>query len=90
MVGVVRDGKIRGYVLSHPKLNEYFAEEMNDDERTEWQDRFLDYGKAQLQALDDKSLAAKEASPYIVEHYGAHLERADAPAEDLYALVSEG
>ena len=40
--------------------------------------------------MNDGTLAPEQASPYIIQYYGAHLERAQAAAPTLLALVSNG
>ena len=87
---IAGDGLQQGYAFSHPRLNQYFWEEMGNDEKQQWQERFLSYGKSQLTLLNNKTLLPKDASPYVVQHYGAHLERARAESSNLYELVSEG
>ena len=79
-----------GYVFSHPRLDEYFVEEMSKDERQAWDGKFLDYGRDTLKRLADGDLAPVEASPYLLQHYGAHLEQAGAPSAELYALLARG
>ncbi len=79
-----------GYVFSHPRLREYFAERLTPRERKEWDARFLHYGKETLTALEARTLKPGEAPAYAVKYYGAHLVRANAPAADFYALMCEG
>ena len=43
-----------------------------------------------LAALADGSLAPAGASPYLLEHYGAHMEQARAPSAGIYALLAQG
>jgi len=87
---VIGDGRARGYVFSHPRLNQFFLDQMTTTEHAEWAARFLAYGRRTLEALNVGSLAANKAPAYAVQYYGAHLERAEAQATNLYALVSEG
>ncbi|MEP7356115.1 MAG: ATP-binding protein, partial [Anaerolineales bacterium] len=79
-----------GYVFSHPRLDEYFVDEMAPDERAAWDSKFLDYGARSLKALADGSLAPAAASPYLLQHYGAHLEQTHAPSAEIYALLAKG
>ena len=43
---IVGDGQGQGYVFSHPKLNEYFADLlMEKREQRAWHQRFLRFGE---------------------------------------------
>ncbi len=88
---VVGDGKEQGYVFGHPRLGAYFYEQrLTPNERQRWEEYFLTWGEETLVALRDGSLAPQDASSYLVQYYGAHLERAGASPEALLALVSDG
>ena len=88
---VIGDGMRQGYVFSHPRLASYFLEErLGEVERQEVEQRFLTWGARTLAELNTGKLAPAEASPYIVHYYGAHLERAQAEAGAIFALVSDG
>lgn len=88
---VIGDGVRQGYVFSHPRLASYFLEErLSEAERGEVEQRFLAWGERTLAALNEGSLEPERASPYIVQYYGAHLERAHSGASALLALVSDG
>jgi hypothetical protein len=85
---VVGDGRGQGFALTHPQLATHFAARWEDD-RHGIEARFLDWGKDTLGALVDGRLASRNASQYLVEHYGAHLGRSGAGPEKLLGLVSE-
>jgi hypothetical protein len=88
---VIGDGMHQGYVFSHPRLAGYFLEErLSSQERQEVERRFLAWGERTLRALNDRHLPPEGASPYIVQYYGAHLERAQARTNAFLALVSDG
>ena len=87
---VTGDGRKRGYVYSHPRLNQFFSDQMNEGEKASWRKRFLDYGKRTSAALNSGSLSPEEASAYVVQYYGVHLEEPGAPRGDLYDLICEG
>lgn len=88
---VTGDGIRQGYVFSHPRLGNYFLEErLSDRERQEIEQRFLTWGEETLTALNEGVLAPENASTYIVQYYGAHLERAQADTRPLLGLVSDG
>ncbi len=88
---VTGDGVHQGYVFSHPRLANYFLEErLSNEERQEVERRFLAWGKQTLTALNEDRLMPEHASSYIVQYYGAHLERAQAATPALIALISNG
>ena len=87
---VIGDGKQQGFSFSHPRLGQYFYEGMSKRERKAWENRFIDYGKRTLVALQEKEIQPNDASTYCVQNYGAHLERLEAPDDDLFNLVSYG
>ena len=87
---IIGDGMTSGYVFSHPRLGEYFLQQMLDDERKNFEERFLQYGRDTLANLENKTLLPKEVSAYVIQYYGAHLVRAKAPAANFYALICEG
>jgi uncharacterized protein YeeX (DUF496 family) len=88
---VIGDGMHQGYVFSHPRLGNYFLEErLSEAERQEVERRFLAWGEKTLEALNAGRLLPEKASAYIVQYYGAHLERVQANARALLSLVSDG
>ena len=87
---IIGDGHKQGYIFSHPKLGYYFFEKLTDQEREEWQQRFLNFGQRALDALSSGKLDPHKAPHYAVRYYGAHLQRAGAEAERSYALVNAG
>ncbi len=88
---VTGDGVHQGYVFSHPRLANYFLEErLSTEEQMAVERRFLTWGEQTLMALNDGTLIPEQASPYIIQYYGAHLERAQALTPALLALVSNG
>lgn len=73
-----------GYTLAHPRLAEFF-----DHGRAEnWPGRYLDLGARDLTDLNSGQLAPADLSPYIRQHYGAHLERAGADVHAFAALLT--
>ena len=87
---VIGDGKTQGYVFGHPRLGEYFHGGLTGAERLVWEQRFLNWGKQTLARLEAGTLAPEETPIYVVQYYGAHLERQGGLAEPLFALVSDG
>lgn len=90
---VIGDGEASGYVFSHPRLDDYFWARLAPREQQAWLERFLRLGRELVEALAAGTLAAAEASPYLVQYYGAHLEPADdhgqPPRAEAAALVAE-
>lgn len=87
---VIGDGKVQGYAFSHPRLGQYFKDSLSESEQKEWEERFLTWGRETVKGLQDGTLAPPKVSEYIVQYYGAHLERASASAETVLPLVSQG
>src|SRR5262249_47863897 len=87
---VVGGGRRQGYAFSHPLLREYFYEQLTEGERRATGARFLAWGEETLAALNQGALSPERAAPYVLQYYGAHLERAQAGADALRALVSAG
>ena len=87
---VIGDGDNQGYAFSHPRLGAYFYDKLSGRERQSIESRFVVWGEDTLKALNDGKLPPDGASPYIVQYYGAHLERAGSDVEALLSLVSEG
>ncbi len=80
-----------GYAYAHPKLGQFFwEEELSEEEREEWDERFLAWGREVLQGLKEGTLPPKKAAerhPYILQYYTAHLARAERPLEDYLPLI---
>ncbi len=87
---LIGDGRQSGYSFSHSRLNYYFWEQLNRKEQREWNNRFCDWGEQTLNDLNTGVLAPKTASIYLLRYYAAHLDRAAAPPERFYDLISNG
>ncbi len=89
---IIGDGKIHGYVFSHPRLSDYFKEKLSLSEQKEWRERFLEWGETTVRALENGTLDPAKAPDYayIVQYYGPHLEQAHASAEAMMTLVCQG
>ena len=75
------------YVFAHPRLAEYFWNKLHPDEREELERRFRRWGQQVLAELGDGRLRPRDAPPYLLRYYRAHLERAAAPLEEFRPLV---
>ncbi|HEY7127317.1 MAG TPA: hypothetical protein VH540_25520 [Ktedonobacterales bacterium] len=87
---VLGDGRQQGYTLSHPRLGQYFYDQLSRPEQQANEGRFLKWGQQTLAALTTGQVAPEHVSPYLVQYYGAHLARAGAGTDALLALVSAG
>lgn len=85
---VIGNGQEQGYAFAHPKLGEYFRDVLEADEQAAWQQRFLDWGRWTLANLRSKKIRPLDASPYLMQYYGRHLEETNATTEELMQLVS--
>jgi hypothetical protein len=75
------------YVFAHPRLAEYFWNKLHPNEREELERRFRRWGQQVLAELGDGRLRPRDAPPYLLRYYRAHLERAAAPLEEFRPLV---
>ena len=87
---VIGDGRTHGFVFSHPRLTSHFYEQLSGVERRTWAARFLHWGRRTLAALNLGQINPQEASPYLIQYFGAHLERSGAGCDQLFSLVSNG
>ena len=87
---VIGDGKDQGLAFSHPRLGAYFYEELTATERQAIEGRFLSWGETTLKALNEGQLLPKQASAYLMQYYGAHLERSESGVKAFLTLVSDG
>ena len=84
---VIGDGIEQGFIYSHPRLGYYFLDKKTKTEKKRWENCFLKWGKEAVKSLNYGDLNVKEVSAYLIQFYGAHLERADADVEDRMHLV---
>ena len=85
---IIGDGKKQGFVFSHPKLAEYFRDELDEDEQEAWQECFLAWGRRTLANLQAGSVEPRDVPQYLMSYYGRHLQDANADVDDLLQLVS--
>jgi hypothetical protein len=86
---VIGDGVNSGYVLSHPRLREYFIDRLAETEIEELRNHFIAYGKSRLQALQSMKLSPKKVPSYVLQYYTGHLQEVESPAESFYGLVCQ-
>lgn len=84
---IIGDGHTQGFVFSHPRLGIYFYDLLTPPERRKWESRFLAWGRQTLAGL---GAGGGEVPGYLIQYYGAHLERCTADCRELLALVDDG
>lgn len=87
---IVGDGIEQGYVYSHPRLAIHFREGLTRADRDRLEKRFLIWcdtavtqAEASLSEGHDPVL-----SPYVLQHLGGHLDRADAPMSRYWVFLN--
>lgn len=86
---VIGDGVAMGYVFSHPQITSYFYDRLRPTERNFIEQGFLAYGRRTVAKLADGTLKPGGASAYVVQRYGAHLERSDSDPTAFLDLIGE-
>jgi len=86
---IAGDGCRSGYVFSHPKLAAYFYDRLGAGERQGLENRFADWGRQCFEKLRRGELAPTQVSLYLARFLGEHLERAGAPVDQIYELLSK-
>ncbi len=71
-----------GYVFSHPKLQDYFWGKLTKKEKKEIETRFIVWSEHTIEELMDEKLKPVETPCYIIQYYGAHLDRASSRNPD--------
>ncbi len=89
---IVGDGARQGYVLSHPRLAEFFSrpEFIGRPEARRVRESYLRWGRQTLDGLNAGQLAVETVPPYLLHHLGDHFVREGAPLADLRSLLSQG
>jgi hypothetical protein len=83
---VIGDGTDHGYVLSHPRLREYFREELDRATVDRIRRGFIAYGAAAVEAI--AAGGDPEQWSYAVRHYSAHLVESEGSAGSFFSLLS--
>jgi len=87
---ITGDNQTQGYTYSHPKLGQYFWDDLTDTDREQIERRFLEWGEQTLQAFIDgqRDATRKDEVPfYVIRNYGAHLARAKQPIGKYLELI---
>ena len=87
---VIGDGRSQGYTFSHPRLGFYFYEKLARSEQQTVELQFLKWGTEILDRANRGNMPLEHGTPYIIQYYGAHLERMGQPAEAFLPLISDG
>jgi len=87
---VVGDGCAQGYVFGHPRLAEFFFEQLSSAGRAQQHEqRFVDWGLACLRARREPDAARRPAIPhYITQFLRRHMERCGCTPVHMAELVS--
>lgn len=85
---ITGDGVQQGYVYSHPRLGIYFLERLSSSERKKIDQKILDWCANSVQDDKIEDSANEKISPYIVQYFGAHLERSQASMDRFELLLS--
>ncbi len=86
---IVREARTQGYTFRHRKLRGVFWEQLAEAEQKRLETRFLQWGENTLQQLLAGQLQPGQTPYYLVQYYGAHLERANAPVEKFLPLIEK-
>jgi hypothetical protein len=77
------------YAISHPRLASYRVDRLRaSDELEPIEHAFLGWGADTLQALRSARVKPRKVAPYLLRHYGAHLEQANASPSAFIELTS--
>lgn len=85
---VIGDGKEQGFAFSHPKLADYFREQLTQRDRKMWHESFLAWGEQILTDLRAERVKPYDVADYLMLHYGRHLEAANAEIDRFLKMVS--
>jgi serine/threonine protein kinase len=80
---IIGKGQSQGYSFGHPKLAEYFSQNLVATSPREWREvnaRFLAWGERALADLQHEISSAAEMPPYLVRYLAMHLDCAASHA----------
>ncbi len=84
---IVGDGRKSGWVFSHPKLRDYFWDEMGASLQEQWSTSFLSSVRKAVALAEEGRL--REIPRYCIEFGAAHLIRAKVDYRELQNLASQ-
>jgi hypothetical protein len=88
---IVGQGRENDIVLAHPRLSDFFREEwVPPSRRRDVENRFVAWGESTAGGarLENAPAPFAPPSPYLVSHFGAHLERAGVSEDRLAPLTT--
>lgn len=87
---VVGDGRGQGYAFSHPRLADWFLEQLRGArQQLAVERRFVDWGQQVLREVAEGRAAPQAIPDYVLRHLRLHLERCGSDAADFVALTGE-
>lgn len=72
-----------GYVFSHPKLQDYFWDKLSKKDQLEIETRFIVWCEHTIVELLYGKLEPIETPCYIIQYYGAHLDRVSSRKAEI-------
>ena len=78
----------QGLTFNHPRFAQYLYDELTRSERGEWERRLLEWGRTTVEAMRAGTISPLAAPAYVIQYFGAHLERGHAPSSELLALLT--
>ncbi len=84
---IVGDGIHNGFVFSHPRLGIFWRERLPRSERDRLEERFLRWCEGEVALAERDSTYVLPS--YVVEYFGAHLDRHKAPAIRFRPMLTE-
>ena len=91
VIGKSDNEGMAGYVLTHPKLSEFFRNEYFDPQAIkETRIAFANWGLDTVHRLNRGDLSTSDTAIYLAKYLGQHLQDVNAPSGQTIALVEEG
>ena len=88
---LIGDGKNVGYTFSHPRLAQYFAEDlMTAPQRQAVEAQLVDYCRTAARLIGTRVIQPGEVSRYVLSFCIEHFSRARLPAKEHADLLEEG
>jgi hypothetical protein len=87
---LVGEGETNGYAFTHPRLAQHFFDRLAERERRELDQQFVTWGRRAISGIELNAGSARAVAPYLVQYLAAHMQRSNAPIDELLALLSAG
>jgi hypothetical protein len=85
---VVGDGSRLGFAFAHPRLSDFFFAKLDTRAATCLLERYLVHCRTTFDAVQKGKVMPAQASSYVVQFYGAHLDRIHADPNRYPSLVN--